>query len=339
MHGIAVHGGQRYVNMMRNGEGMNLRMNSRPTFTLLSVGLLLAMTLAACGSSSSSTATSAASTSSGSVSTAPATASTPSSGSDAGTPMASPTASPDASASPAAGSGSATVLVANDATLGAILTTADGMTLYTYAKDTPGKSVCNDKCAVNWPPLLSESAPAAPDGATGTFSTIMRDDGGSQVAYNDMPLYTYIKDTDSGDTYGQDVGDVWYVAQAAPGSGTPTADSDDDGDATTLLVANDATLGNILTDSKSMTLYLYTKDTPGTSVCYDDCAVNWPPLIVTDPPTAPDGVTGKLGTTTRKGGQLQVTYNDQPLYLFIGDTKTGDTTGQGVGDVWFIVNP
>jgi predicted lipoprotein with Yx(FWY)xxD motif len=88
-----------------------------------------------------------------------------------------------------------------------------------------------------------------------------------------------------------------------------------------------------------MTLYIYTKDTPGTSVCYDQCAVNWPPLIVTDPPTAPDGVTGKLGTTTRKDGKLQVTYNDKPLYLFIGDTKAGDTTGQGVGNVWFIVNP
>jgi predicted lipoprotein with Yx(FWY)xxD motif len=213
------------------------------------------------------------------------------------------------------------------------------MTLYTYAKDTPGKSVCNDKCAVNWPPLISDSAPAAPDGATGTFGVIKRDDGGSQVTYNDMPLYTYIKDTAPGDTTGQDVGDVWYVAQAAPGNGTPTAASDSGSEATTLLVANDAKLGNILTDSKGMTLYTYTKDTPGTSVCYDQCAVNWPPLIVTGTPTAPDGVTGKLGTTTRKDGSMQVTYNDKPLYLFAGDTKTGDTTGQGVGNVWYVVNP
>jgi predicted lipoprotein with Yx(FWY)xxD motif len=229
------------------------------------------------------------------------------------------------------------VLVAKNATLGAILTTPNGLTLYTYAKDTPGKSVCNDKCATNWPPLISDSTPAVPDGATGTFGTIKRDDGSSQVTYNNMPLYTYFKDDEPGDIYGQDVGDVWYAAQASPGSGTPTADSDSD--ATTLLVANDAKLGTILTDSKKMTLYIYTKDTPGTSVCYDQCAVNWPPLIVTDPPTAPDGVTGKLGTTTRKDGTLQVTYNDKPLYLFIGDTKAGDTTGQGVGNVWFIVNP
>jgi len=310
-------------------------MKSRSIFTLLGVGLLLALTLAACGSSTSSTASSAASTSSGaSVSTLQAAASTGSPA--ASTPMTSPEASPSASASPSAGSGSATVLVANNATLGAILTTSNGLTLYTYAKDTPGKSVCNDKCAVNWPPLLSDAAPTAPDGATGTFGVIKRDDGSSQVTYNNMPLYTYFKDTDPGDTYGQDVGDVWYAAQASP-SGTPTAGSDSE--ATTLLVANDAKLGSILTDSKGMTLYVYTKDTPGTSNCYDQCAVNWPPLIVTDPPTAPDGVTGKLGTTTRKDGKLQVTYNDKPLYLFIGDTKAGDTTGQNVGNVWFIVNP
>lgn len=335
MHGIAAQGGQRYVDMTRNGEGMNLRMKPRSTVALLAVGLLLALALAACGSSTSSTATSAASTSSGAaVSTAPPTMST--SGSDAATPMTSAEASPAVSASPAAASASATVLVANNATLGAILTNAKGLTLYTYAKDAPGKSVCNDKCAVNWPPLLSDTAPAAPAGATGTFGTIKRDDGSSQVTYNDMPLYTYFKDTDPGDTYGQDVGDVWYAAQASP-SGTPTAGSTSE--ATTLLVANDAKLGSILTDSKGMTLYTYAKDTPGTSNCYDQCAVNWPPLIVTDPPTAPDGVTGKLGTTTRKDGKLQVTYNGKPLYLFVGDTKAGDTTGQNVGNVWFIVNP
>jgi predicted lipoprotein with Yx(FWY)xxD motif len=337
MHGIAVQSGQRYVNMTRNGEGMNLRMNPRSTFALLGVGLLLALTLAACGSSTSSTPTSAASTTSGAgVSTAPPATSTPT----ASTPVASPAASPAASASPAAaGAGSATVLVANNATLGAILTNANGLTLYTYAKDTPGKSVCNDKCATNWPPLLSDAAPTAPAGATGTFGVITRDDGSSQVTYNDMPLYTYFKDDEPGDTYGQDVGDVWYAAQASP-SGTPTADSDSgDSGATTLAVANDAKLGTILTDSKGMTLYIFKKDTPGTSNCYDDCAVNWPPLIVTDAPTAPDGVTGKLGTTTRKDGKLQVTYNDEPLYYFIGDTKAGDTTGQDVGDVWYVVNP
>jgi predicted lipoprotein with Yx(FWY)xxD motif len=60
---------------------------------------------------------------------------------------------------------------------------------------------------------------------------------------------------------------------------------------------------------------------------------------VTGTPTAPDGVTGKLGTTTRTDGSLQVTYNDQPLYFFVGDTKAGDTTGQGVGNVWYVVNP
>ncbi|HEX3723421.1 MAG TPA: hypothetical protein VHV31_11545, partial [Nitrolancea sp.] len=292
---------------------MNIRVKSRSGFALVGVGLLLAMALAACGSSTSSTSASTA-TGAG-VSTAP-----PSTAASTGsTPVATPVAG-----TPAAAAGGATVLVHTDAKLGAILTNAAGMTLYTYEKDTPGKSVCTGACATNWPPLIASSAPTAPAGATGTFGTITRDDGSTQVTYNDMPLYTYIKDTAPGDTNGQDVGDVWYAALAA-GSGTPTSDEDED--ATTLMVATDAKLGPILTNSDGMTLYIYTKDTPGKSVCDGDCAASWPPLTVDGTPTAPDGVTGKLGTITRADGSMQLTYNDQPLYTFIGDTKAGDTTG------------
>jgi predicted lipoprotein with Yx(FWY)xxD motif len=310
---------------------MNIRAILRSRFTFLSVGLVLVMALTACGSStSSSSSTAASTTSSAGVTTAPATAA--SDYGDSSATSATPAASPAASAAtPAAGA--TTVMVATDAKLGAILTNADGMTLYTYEKDTPGKSVCNGACATNWPPVSASGTPTAPSGATGTFGTITRDDGTSQLTYNGMPLYTYIKDKAPGDTTGQDVGDVWYVALAAATSGTPTAEK------TTILVATDAKLGKILTNSDGMTLYIYTKDTPGKSVCNGECAVNWPPLSASDAPTAPDGVTGKLGTITRDDGSTQVTYNDQPLYTFIGDTKSGDTTGQDVGGVWFIVNP
>ena len=101
----------------------------------------------------------------------------------------------------------------------------------------------------------------------------------------------------------------------------------------------DAQLGTFLTDAKGMTLYLFTKDVPGISNCYDQCAVNWPPLLTDGSATGPDLVAGGLGTTERKDGALQVTYNGQPLYYWINDHKPGDTTGQNVGGVWFIVNP
>ncbi len=99
-------------------------------------------------------------------------------------------------------------------------------------------------------------------------------------------------------------------------------------------------LGPILVDSNGMTLYLYTKDTPNTSVCYDACATNWPPLLVSGELKARDGVdAARLGTTQRTDGALQVTYNGWPLYYYIKDTQEGDTQGQGVGSVWYVISP
>jgi len=104
-------------------------------------------------------------------------------------------------------------------------------------------------------------------------------------------------------------------------------------------VSSSTDLGDFLVDEKGMTLYLFTKDTPGVSNCSGSCLTAWPPLLTTDEPRAGDGVTGKLGTITRDDGSLQVTYNDMPLYYYVTDVKPGDTTGQDVGGVWFVVAP
>lgn len=92
---------------------------------------------------------------------------------------------------------------------GKVLVDGKGMTLYTFSKDTKGKSVCNGQCATNWPPL---TAPADAKGTDG-FSTITRDDGAKQWAYKDKPLYTWIKDTKPGDITGDGVNDVWHLAK------------------------------------------------------------------------------------------------------------------------------
>ena len=105
-------------------------------------------------------------------------------------------------------------------------------------------------------------------------------------------------------------------------------------------VGLNATLGSFLVDSKVMTLYLYTKDTPGTSNCYGGCATAWPPLLTNGAPTAGDGVTASmLGTTTRTDGSVQVTYNGWPLYYYAPDKAAGDTTGEGKGSVWYVITP
>lgn len=105
-------------------------------------------------------------------------------------------------------------------------------------------------------------------------------------------------------------------------------------------VAQNPTLGAYLTDGQGKSLYLFTKDSKNTSNCYDACAQAWPPLLVQAKPAAGKGVAASLlGTAQRKDGKLQVTYNGLPLYYYAKDAKAGDTTGQGVGEVWYLVSP
>jgi predicted lipoprotein with Yx(FWY)xxD motif len=100
-------------------------------------------------------------------------------------------------------------------------------------------------------------------------------------------------------------------------------------------------LGTFLVDAQGRTLYLFAADTSTTSTCYDACATYWPPALTSGKPTAGSGVdSSKLGTTTRKDGSLQVTYGGHPLYTFLKDKKSGDTTGQGSNNFnakWWVV--
>jgi predicted lipoprotein with Yx(FWY)xxD motif len=220
----------------------------------------------------------------------------------------------------------AVIATHSDAQLGTFLTDAKGMTLYLFTKDAPGISNCYDQCAANWPPLLTQGDPVLPEGLPGAIGTTVRKDGAVQATYNGSPLYYWVNDHKPGDTTGQNVGGVWFVLN--PQDAMSVNVRDDGGD-----------LGTILTDARGMTLYLFTKDEPNVSNCYDQCATNWPPLVTDGSPTGPDVVAGGLGTTERTDGSMQVTYNGQPLYYWINDHKPGDTTGQNVGGVWFIVNP
>lgn len=112
------------------------------------------------------------------------------------------------------------------------------------------------------------------------------------------------------------------------------------GEGVTIQTANHETLGTpYLVDAEGMSLYLFLNDAENVSNCYDQCAENWPPLLVEGEPTAGEGVDPELlGTTEREDGQLQVTYNGWPLYYFARDENPGDTNGQAVGDVWYLVS-
>lgn len=100
----------------------------------------------------------------------------------------------------------------------------------------------------------------------------------------------------------------------------------------------DSDLGEILVDPDGFTLYIFTNDTDGESVCYDGCADLWPP-VPADTPISSDLDESMFGATTRDDGSEQLTVNDMPLYLYEPDTEPGDLNGQGFSGVWFVVDP
>jgi len=117
-------------------------------------------------------------------------------------------------------------------------------------------------------------------------------------------------------------------AQAAPG-------------AAARLSVRSTEYGKAIFGPSGKVVYVFGADRGSTSRCYGVCATAWPPLLTSAKPLAGTGVQAKLlGTTKRKDGTLQVTYNGHPLYRYAGDSKPGDTTGQGLkqfGAEWYVL--
>ena len=98
-------------------------------------------------------------------------------------------------------------------------------------------------------------------------------------------------------------------------------------------------LGEVLVGEDGLTLYGFTNDIDAVSACYGTCADAWPPVIVdADFEVAPGLDTGIFATTVRDDGSLQLVAGKWPLYFFAGDVAPGDVSGQGSGDVWFVVD-
>jgi predicted lipoprotein with Yx(FWY)xxD motif len=227
-----------------------------------------------------------------------------------------------------------TLTVTKDATFGNILTDSQGRTLYHFTKDTVNaSSACYARCATTWPPLLiADGNPVAGAGVDGNLLGVLtRTDGGRQVMFNGMPLYYYSTDSAPGDTKGQEVGKVWFIVKP----NTTTVGNQ----GVSVHMTQNPALGPILVDSTGRTLYHFTRDSENHSVCYDQCANVWPPLLVGATDATLDGVGGTVGAAVRNDGNRQVTYDGMPLYYYATDANAGDTKGQGVGNVWFVVAP
>ena len=204
------------------------------------------------------------------------------------------------------------------------LTDSKGMTLYYYTADTNGQSACYDGCEKAWPVFYAASISVSAPLVAEDFGTITRTDGSKQSTYHGWPLYYWIKDKKPGDMTGEGVGKVWYVLKAP---------------SYTVMIATSAKLGNYLVDGNGNALYYFSKDSPGASSCNGDCIKNWPAFSATNFVVPSALKASDFGTLTRSDGSMQATYKGYPLYYWKKDSMRGDATGQGVGSVWYVIDP
>lgn len=176
-------------------HGHRHRVPAVRVLSMLAAGPVLALVLAACGSSASS---GSGNNAAGTTTTAGGTAA-------------------------AGGSGGTTVATGTAAGLGAVLVDSSGATLYTLKGETAAHIMCTGSCATTWPPLTvaAGAVPRTGAGVNGALATTRRPDGTTQVTYDGAPLYRYSGDQGPGQANGQGVGGVWYAVQlAAASSGT-----------------------------------------------------------------------------------------------------------------------
>ena len=207
-----------------------------------------------------------------------------------------------------------------------VLTDSEGLTLYYFRNDEPGKSNCNDPCSTTWPPVPANEQINTSGLELARLGPITRDDGSEQLAFDGRPLYRFIDDAAPGDVNGQGVGNVWFAA---------AADGSELGPKGVRIGSTD--VGDALIDADSFTLYTFANDAEGKSNCNDPCSETWPPV---PGDTAIDTTSvreGQFDVITRDDGSEQLALHGQPLYRFVDDANPGDANGEGVGDVWFAV--
>lgn len=126
--------------------------------------------------------------------------------------------------------------------------------------------------------------------------------------------------------------------------GTPTETElpyDAPAPAGAVLTTADSPFGEIVVDGAGLTVYLFDNDVQGgdASACQGECAANWFPVAAGSDDPKVEGVTGEIGTITGIDGEPQVTLDGWPLYTYAGDAAAGDTNGQGVNGLWWVVTP
>lgn len=205
------------------------------------------------------------------------------------------------------------------------LTDTDGMSLYTFDKDTLNVSNCDAACQKIWPLLI---------GAESGSETITPITGTDQLTYRGHPLYYFVNDTVPGDINGDGVKEVWHLVYAP----------EDTNDSQTAF-SEPVIQQTYLTDENGRALYTFDKDEANVSHCYGSCEEIWPVYYGPSVSSVPTGLSkDDFHTITRDANQSttgvlsQTAFRGKPLYYFTPDgTVSGSTAGDWVKGVWHLI--
>jgi predicted lipoprotein with Yx(FWY)xxD motif len=257
----------------------------------------------------------------------------------------------------------AVVVSAATTAFGRVLVSGNGHALYSFSGDafpfsptSPiqlpctalNKSPSGTPCTTPWPPLLATGPLVGEEGVhQAGLGTVTRN-GVDQVTYDGQPLYGFIGDTAAGQVNGANVaafdGIFWLMSadgQAAPGVATVNTE----------VSPNGIVLSTPTAHGTERSLYELTYDPVGQTTCLSStgCTAIWPPLLTDKAPVAGPGVDpSMLGVLRRPDGNLQVTYDGHPVYMFAFDlgpgAPAGLTNGEDFADamadgVWYTVSP
>jgi len=178
----------------------------------------------------------------------------------------------------------------------------------------------------------STKVAGTPAASATTVATSAAAGGGYAVPPTTTAATTATTASAYGDAYGGATTSPPTTAEA-----TVTSSPGASGAAVTVITT---TKGSALGDAQGRALYLFTPDNAGKPTCTGACAAKWPPAGAPSSPVPGPGVdAAKLATATHPEAGPQLSYNGHPLYLFSGDAKPGDTNGEGLGGIWYLVSP
>ena len=230
-------------------------------------------------------------------------------------------------------------------TRGRLLTTNKSFSVYAYDKDTADKSMCDAQCAQTWKPLLAPET-AHPQG---DWSTVERSPGVRQWVFRKQPLYTYALDPRPMSLEGSDV-PGWRNVYTQLAPSPPQS-----------FTHQDTIAGEVLADSRGMTIYLYncgddsidqlSCDHPDDTQVYRiamcgggdaaKCRQNWPYVLAEKGAVNKsrtwnvmriDPKTGHRASADQPDALSVWAYRDRPVYTYAGDRQPGDVNGDAIGE-------